>query len=74
MAEIVLDKLSKRYANGFEAVRAVTQHDPDVLFLDIQMPKLDGFEVLELWDSDVWTRGAYAVSRLRQAVHLAKAR
>jgi len=39
--------------NGFEAVRAVTQHDPDVLFLDIQMPKLDGFEVLELLDRDV---------------------
>ncbi|MEK6374974.1 MAG: response regulator [Acidobacteriota bacterium] len=37
-------------ANGFEAVRAVTQHDPDVLFLDIQMPKLDGFEVLALLD------------------------
>lgn len=37
-------------ANGFEAVRAVSQHDPDVLFLDIQMPKLDGFEVLELLD------------------------
>src|SRR5262249_49516216 len=37
-------------ANGFEAVRAVTQHDPDVLFLDIQMPKLDVFEVLDLLD------------------------
>jgi len=37
-------------ANGFEAVRAVSQHDPDVLFLDIQMPKLDGFEVLALLD------------------------
>ena len=37
-------------ANGFEAVQAVTQHDPDVLFLDIQMPKLDGFEVLALLD------------------------
>src|SRR5436309_4360512 len=37
-------------ANGFEAVRAVSEHDPDVLFLDIQMPKLDGFEVLELLD------------------------
>jgi len=40
-------------ANGFEAVRAVTEHDPDVLFLDIQMPKLDGFEVLELIGGDV---------------------
>ncbi|HYI13209.1 MAG TPA: response regulator [Thermoanaerobaculia bacterium] len=36
--------------NGFEAVKAVTEHDPDVVFLDIQMPKLDGFEVLALLD------------------------
>ncbi len=36
--------------NGFEAVKAVAQHDPDVIFLDIQMPKLDGFEVLGLLD------------------------
>ncbi|TNE43114.1 MAG: response regulator [Deltaproteobacteria bacterium] len=35
-------------ANGFEAVKAVGQHQPDVLFLDICMPKLDGFEVLDL--------------------------
>jgi len=34
--------------NGFEAVRAVSDHRPDLLFLDVQMPKLDGFEVLEL--------------------------
>ncbi|MEM1179523.1 MAG: response regulator [Acidobacteriota bacterium] len=35
-------------ANGFEAVKAVTESTPDLLFLDVQMPKLDGFEVLEL--------------------------
>ena len=40
-------------ANGFEAVKAVTEHAPDLIFLDIQMPKLDGFEVLELIDRDV---------------------
>ena len=37
-------------ANGFEAVKAVGELKPDLLFLDIQMPKLDGFEVLELLD------------------------
>ena len=37
-------------ANGFEAVKAVAENKPDLLFLDVQMPKLDGFEVLELID------------------------
>jgi two-component system LytT family response regulator len=36
--------------NGFEAVKAVGEHAPDLLLLDIQMPKLDGFEVLSLLD------------------------
>jgi len=35
-------------ANGFEAVKAVAERQPDLLLLDVQMPKLDGFEVLEL--------------------------
>lgn len=39
--------------NGFEAVKAVAEHRPDLLFLDIQMPKLDGFEVLELLEHPV---------------------
>jgi len=34
--------------NGFEAVKAVAEHKPDLLFLDVQMPKLTGFDVLEL--------------------------
>ncbi|MGV3529716.1 MAG: LytR/AlgR family response regulator transcription factor [Flavisolibacter sp.] len=34
--------------NGFEGVKAIQQHHPDVIFLDIQMPKITGFEMLEL--------------------------
>ena len=35
-------------SNGFEAVKAINESRPDIVFLDIQMPKLDGFDVLEL--------------------------
>src|SRR5207244_1418903 len=40
-------------SNGFEAVRMASELKPDLMFLDIQMPKLDGFEVLELIGPDV---------------------
>ncbi len=40
-------------ANGFAAVKTVSEQQPDLLFLDVQMPKLDGFEVLELVDREV---------------------
>jgi two-component system LytT family response regulator len=39
--------------NGFEAVKAVSELAPDLVFLDIQMPKLTGFEVLELIGREV---------------------
>ncbi|HYN40297.1 MAG TPA: response regulator [Thermoanaerobaculia bacterium] len=35
-------------ANGLEAIEAVAAHAPDLLFLDVQMPRLTGFETLEL--------------------------
>lgn len=40
-------------ANGFEALRAAAEETPDAVFLDIEMPKLDGFEVMELLDSSI---------------------
>jgi two-component system LytT family response regulator len=37
--------------NGFQGVKAIAQHKPDLIFLDIQMPKINGFEMLELLDA-----------------------
>ena len=45
-------EIAAECGNGMEAVKATTEHKPDLLFLDVQMPKLTGFDVLELIERD----------------------
>jgi two-component system LytT family response regulator len=41
-------EIVEQCSNGFEGIKAIVQHKPDLVFLDVQMPKINGFEMLEL--------------------------
>lgn len=43
--------LAQVCGDGFEGVKAIQQYKPDLIFLDVQMPKINGFEMLELIDN-----------------------
>ena len=43
-------EIAEECENGFEGIKAIAKHQTDLIFLDVQMPKLTGFEMLELLD------------------------
>jgi two-component system LytT family response regulator len=44
-------KILAECSDGFEGMKAIQQLQPDIVFLDVQMPKINGFELLELIDN-----------------------
>ncbi len=44
-------ELVQECKDGFDGVKAIQLHQPDLIFLDVQMPKINGFEMLELLDA-----------------------
>ncbi len=41
-------QVAEECKDGFEGIKAIQKHQPNLIFLDIQMPKINGFEMLEL--------------------------
>jgi two-component system, LytTR family, response regulator len=44
-------ELVQSCGDGFEGLKAIQTHKPDLIFLDVQMPKINGFELLELLEN-----------------------
>ncbi|WP_297335732.1 LytTR family transcriptional regulator DNA-binding domain-containing protein [Algoriphagus sp.] len=50
LSEFPQFELLEQCADGFEGLKAIQKYQPDLIFLDVQMPKITGFEMLELLD------------------------
>jgi two-component system LytT family response regulator len=66
-------KIVEKCANALEGIRAISSHRPDVLFLDIQMPVISGFEMLSMIDEEITPRvvfvtayGEYAIQAFEE--------
>ncbi|MCC6289351.1 MAG: LytTR family transcriptional regulator DNA-binding domain-containing protein [Chitinophagaceae bacterium] len=51
LADYAQINIAQECNDGFEGVKAIAQYRPDLIFLDIQMPKINGFEMLELLEN-----------------------
>jgi len=54
--------------NGFEAIEAVVEHTPDVMFLDIEMPEINGFAVIQAIQTDILPKIIFTTAFAEYAV------
>lgn len=54
--------------NGFEAVEAAAQHMPDMMFLDIEMPEMNGFDVIKAIQADILPKIIFTTAYAAYAV------
>lgn len=59
-------------SNGFEAVTAVLEHNPDILFLDIEMPEMTGFDVIRSIQADILPKVIFTTAYSQYAVEAFK--
>ena len=54
--------------NGFDAIEAVIEHTPDVMFLDIEMPEMDGFDVIQAIQTDILPKVVFTTAYAEYAI------
>ena len=59
-------------SNGYEAVEAVLNHTPDILFLDIEMPEMSGFDVIRAIQGDIMPKVIFTTAYSEYAVEAFK--
>lgn len=68
LADIPDLKIVAECKNGFEAIEAVVAHTPDVMFLDIEMPEMNGFAVIQAIQTDILPKIIFTTAYAEYAV------
>ena len=68
LADIADIKIVAECENGIEAIQAVVEHAPDVMFLDIEMPEVEGFAVIKAIQTDILPKIIFTTAYTEYAV------
>jgi len=68
LADIADLKIVTQCENGIEAIQAVVEFAPDVMFLDIEMPEVDGFAVIKAIQTDILPKIIFTTAYAEYAV------